>query len=179
MGVDTHGKIKGFIKHEEILNFIRQKWDTNATHNVQKKLNGPISGVTWEYKMNEHSEDNENWYYVSGFIRFDYLEEERMLFYMYDNVNHLENMDYYEPKGLSDMVKAETTYLSLGCWGSSVDIIKELVAHFGGGWVDDNDCDEVPYYTVESKQDENINPVKYVSMEEIRKVFGDNVIITN
>ena len=37
MSVDTHGKIKGFVRHEEILNFIRQKYDKNARDTVEKK----------------------------------------------------------------------------------------------------------------------------------------------
>ena len=44
------------------------------------------------------------------------------------------------------MVNSETTTITLGCWGSSVEIIKELVSHFGGGWIDENDCDEKEYY---------------------------------
>lgn len=27
MGADTHGKIKGFVRHEDIFNFIVQKYD--------------------------------------------------------------------------------------------------------------------------------------------------------
>ena len=37
MSVDTHGKIKGFVRHEEILNFIRQKWDKDARDDVKKR----------------------------------------------------------------------------------------------------------------------------------------------
>lgn len=75
------------------------------------------------------------------------------------------------------MVRSETTFISLSYYGSSVEIIKEIVAHFGGGWVDDNDCDDYPYYPVAINVDGNIEPVRYVTMEEIRKVFGNNVVI--
>ena len=34
MSADTHGRIKGFVRHEEILNFIRQKWDKDAKDKI-------------------------------------------------------------------------------------------------------------------------------------------------
>ena len=76
------------------------------------------------------------------------------------------------------MVLAETTYISLSCWGSSVEIVKEIVSHFGGGWVDENDCDDKEYYPVELNSDENIKSVQYVTMEDIYEKFGSVVIIT-
>ena len=75
------------------------------------------------------------------------------------------------------MVRSETTFISLSYYGASVEIIKEIVAHFGGGWVDDNDCDDKSYYPVNQSVDGNIEPVRYVTMEEIRKVFGSNIVI--
>lgn len=160
MGCDTHGKIKGFIEHEEILNFIRQKWDMNAKDEVKKHVLYPISKCNWKYKINEHSEDNENWYAVYGFIYFKYNGEDRMLFYNYENLNHYENLDYYSKCGLAELVKTETTFLSLRYWGSSIEIINELVRHFGGGWVDDNDCDDKEYYPVEANVDCSIKPIQ-------------------
>lgn len=178
MSVDTHGKIKGFIRHEEILNFIKQKWDKNARSDIEKRINHPISECKWNIKVNEHSEDNENWYTIGGFIRFKYNGEDRMMFYMYENINHLENVRYYVNHGLKDMALSETTYLSLGCWGSSVEIIKEIVAHFGGGWIDENDCDDKEYYPVEMNPDGSVKPVQYVTMNDIYKKFGSIVVIT-
>src|SRR5574344_3108330 len=102
MSVDTCGKIKGFVRHEEILNFIRQKWDKNARGNVEKRINCPISECDWKYKINEHSEDNENWYSIHGFICFKYNDENRTLFYLYDNLNHFENQEFYLKHGLKD-----------------------------------------------------------------------------
>lgn len=152
MGVDTHGKIKGFISHEDITNFIRQNWDKNVYDGVTKELYDSLSKLKYPYKINEHSEDSSNWYTICGFIRFNYRDEDRMLFYHYSNVNSFENLDYYSEYGLKDMVESKTTYLSLGYWGSSVEIIKEIVSHFGGGWIDENDCDSEPYYPVEPKR---------------------------
>ncbi len=178
MSVNTRGKIKGFIRYEEVFNFIRQKYDKNAVSDIKKTIYNPISEIDWKYKINEHSEDNENWYSVSGRIDFDYHGEERSLFYMYDNINSYENSDFYSERGLKDMVLAETTYISLGYWGSSVEIVKEIVAHFGDGWIDENDRDDKPYYPVKTNPDGSIKPVQYVTMDEIYEKFGSVVVIT-
>lgn len=150
MSMDTHGRIKGFVKHEDILNYIKRNWDKEVVDCVEKRIVCPIAECDGEYKVNEHSEDNENWYKISGYIFFKYNGEDRALFYLYENLNYLENYEYYSEYGLKDMIEAETTYLLLGCHGTSVEIMKELIAHFGGGWIDENDCDDKEYYSVES-----------------------------
>ena len=153
MGCDTHGKIKGYIRHEDILNFIQQKWDKNAEDVVQKKIIQPFSECDWNFRINEHNEDPENWYVVCGHIYFKYDDENRSLFYCYSNLGTNDN--YYYKIGLPELAESETTFISLGYWGSSVALIKEIVAHFGGGWVDDNDCDTEDYYSVSVDVDEN------------------------
>lgn len=178
MGADTHGKIRGFVRHEDIFNFIVQKYDENAVCDIKNRVNSPLSECDWKYKINEHSEDNENWYSISGRIDFNYHGEERSLFYVYDNLNSYENINFYSEHGLKDMVLSETTYLSLGFWGSSVEIIKEIVAHFGGGWVDENDCDDKEYYPIEVNTDGSIKPAQYVTMKDIYEKFGSVVVIT-
>ena len=75
------------------------------------------------------------------------------------------------------MVLHETTTISLGRDKNSVDIIKTLVAQFGGGWIDENDCDDNDFYPIEMDADGNIKPVIYVTMEEIYEKFGGVVII--
>lgn len=48
------------------------------------------------------------------------------MFYLYSNVNYYENLDYYKTLGLEDMVKSETTYISLGYDENSCEIIKSI-----------------------------------------------------
>lgn len=151
MGCDTYGKIKGYVRQEDIFEFIKHKYDENAINKVGRTMTIPLSKCSWEYEVNEHSEDSENWYTISGFICFKYNEEDRMLFYCYNNINSFENLEYYMEYGLENMVKTETTHIGLGCWGSSVEIIKEIVENFGGGWIDENDCDDEEYYFIEPK----------------------------
>ena len=77
------------------------------------------------------------------------------------------------------MVRAETTSLSLGKWNSSVEIIKDIVTHFGGGWIDEDDCDSEDYYPIESNPDGSIKPVIKVTMQDIYDKFGGIVVITD
>lgn len=179
MGVDTKGKIKGFIRPEEIVNFISQKYDKNVSNHVSVSRVCPISECTWDHNMNEHSEDDKNWYDLCGFICFNHNGDSRMLFYHYSNINHLENLNYYKNCGLEDMVRAETTSLSLGMWNNSVEIIKDIVTHFGGGWIDEDDCDSEEYYPIESNPDGSIKPVIKVTMQDIYDKFGGIVFITD
>lgn len=148
MSKNTNGKIKGFVNPEEIFTFIKQRYDNTATNNIAKRIIMPISKCNWDYTINDHSEDNNSWYEICGFIFFRYKDEYRMLFYSYDNLNHFENLNYYINHGLEDMVRSETTHLSLNQRGSSVEIIKSIITHFGSGWIDENDCDSEPYYAI-------------------------------
>lgn len=116
MGCDTKGKIKGYVKHEDICNFIKENWDKNVVDEVSKQIHCPLTECDWKYKINEHSEDDNNWYAVFGFICFDYNGEKRQLYYDYSNLNSFENQEYYMKRGLSDMVECESVSLILGYW---------------------------------------------------------------
>ena len=70
MGCDTYGRIKGHIRPENIVNFIRQKWDMNAKNGVSKHIYKPISMCDWNFKINDNCDDRYNWYVDYGFIIF-------------------------------------------------------------------------------------------------------------
>lgn len=174
MGVDTHGKLKGRVLAEDILNYIQQKYDPKATMEISKSNYG-----TNERDYIKQRYDNSGctlgW---SGFIDFFDGKDNRQLFYSYDNTNSYENLDYYANYNLDGMVKSETTYISLGYWNNSVEIIKAIVTEFGG-WIDENDCDNEPYYPIIKNPDGTIKPVIRVTMQDIYEKFGGTVIITD
>lgn len=149
MGVDTNGRLIGNISPEEVLNFIRQKYDANAKSSVKIKNYGIIK---------------KDWIITNGFIEFTYNNENRRLFYYKSNINSYENLEFYSKHNLEDMVKSETTLISLGCWGSSIEIIKDIVTHFGG-WIDENDCDDKEFYPIIKNSNENITPVIYITQQ--------------
>ena len=59
-----------------------------------------------------------------------------------------------------------------------MEIAKEIIAHFGGGWIDENDCDDKLFYPIETNPDGSIKPVQYVTMEDVYEKFGSVVVIT-
>lgn len=176
MGLDTIGKIKGRVAPVEILNFIRQKYDSEAESGVSVSEYGPMSQYDF---VKEHYGDNPNWAIESGFISFTTKNgNRRSLFYFYDNMNSHENMDYYKKYGLEDMVKAEKTHIGLGYNDEAIEIIREIVAYYGG-WIDECDCDDEPFYEIQKETDLKIKPVIKVTMKEIEEKFGGTVVIVD
>lgn len=47
MGVDTKGLLKGKVLHEEVLNFIKQKYDQNAKSYVKLEDHGIDKNYEW------------------------------------------------------------------------------------------------------------------------------------
>ena len=172
MGTDTKGRLLGNIKAEDVLNFINQKYDINSTMNVDTSNYGS-NDEDW---IIERYDDSNNWIIVSGFINFQHNGVNRRLHYYKSNINSWENLKLYSEYGLEDMIKSETTNISLGCWGDSVEIIKDIVTHFGG-WIDENDCDDKEFYPILKNEDGNIKPIIYITKEELYEKFGGIVII--
>lgn len=164
MGVDTYGKLRGKVEIEEVANFISQKFEVEVTFKSRTENYG---------YQREHKKP---WLSTTGWIDFKYKDENRSVFYIYCNINHKENLEYYAKHGLRDMVETHTTHVGLGYWGNSVEIIKAIVTEFGG-WIDENDCDEEEYYPIEKDSDGDIKPVIRVTRKEINEKFGAVVII--
>jgi GH18 family chitinase len=86
--------------------------------------------------------------YISFYTRFSYLPcdadiEKRML-----SIHFGCDSDY------SDTYKGDKVILSLGCWGSSDEIMKTLakeLAQFGDVYYDHNDCDAEDFVKLYSK----------------------------
>ena len=173
MSVDTKGLLKGKVTPDEIINFIRQTFDPNAKAHIKFNNYGDDSGFEW---IKERYDDSGEWKDWHGFIDFYDGISDRELFYCYTNHNSLENLEYYSEFGLEDMVKEEITYISLNKDESSIDGIKKIAAHFGG-WIDEDDCDDEPYYPILKNENGTIKPVVHVTMTEVYEKFGATVII--
>lgn len=174
MGSVTRAKLLGHVKEEEIINYIYHNWDKDVRNGIKYYSYNDWKGKDFIKKTYE-----EDMYERSGFITFKYKGEYRNLFYCYNSYNTYENLDYYKEYGLENMVKSETTYISLGYYGDSVEIIKELVSYFGG-WFELDDCDNQSYYYIPSTQIDRrkeFPPVIYLTQEELNKHFGGIVVI--
>lgn len=146
MSVDTHARLDGHISPEAIMEVIQKLYGEYGSVQIINR-----DTDDWEEipAIMERYDDSGRWRTEKCFILFHTSDHAlRQMFYMYLNVNFYENLRYYEQFGLENMVKAETTFLSLGKWGQSIDIMKAVTEQFGG-WVDEDDCDDTPYYRIE------------------------------
>lgn len=151
MSVDTVAKLHGKVSEYDILSFLIQNIDKDARiRDFATDIFDEPEGVKARY------DDSGKWIVKRGFISFkEPSGEQRNLFYMYQNLNFHENLSYYLDSGRKDlveMVQSETTHLSLGKWGHSVDIMKAIVENFGG-WIDESDCDDNLFYYIPRKSD--------------------------
>lgn len=149
MGIDTYGKIKGYVSPEQIVHVIKDRFNVETvTSNITTYSYDKFANLDF---TSNTCIDGEYW--KEGRIEFEISGEKRNLFYYYSSINDYENLSYYEERFpdrpyLKEMVKSESTNIILGYWGSSVEIVETIVSAFGG-WIDDNDCDDIPYREVE------------------------------
>lgn len=152
MGIDTVAKIKGRITPEQITEIIKDLFGVEPKNEVKRTIYDKLDDL--DYPFRNYGEED-YWFGDFGFIRFTYNGENRQLFYSYNNINLYDNLLLYKRKypdrtDIHNMIKSETTHLSLGKWGSSVEILEAIVKKFGG-WVDEDDCDDIPYRYIEKE----------------------------
>ena len=149
MSERTIGNLNGFVSHEDILNYIKKKYDPMATVNVDKTIVANLSDFKEEYQINPHSETDQYYYIVDGYISFNYRNLNRTLMYSYKNINWTEKLEYYKSLGLEDFVRAEKTYIDLIFDNDSVKIITNILHNFTGGWINEKENDDKSYYFVD------------------------------
>lgn len=178
MSVVVRARLLGHVTKEEIMSYIYDNWDKNVKDFVQydnyNNWKEESENLDWIKEMYD-----DDIYVERGFILFEYNKEQRTIFYNYASYNSYENLEYYYQYGLEDMVKSETTYLSLNKWGSAIEIMEKLVLYFGG-YIDYNDNDEDSYnYIPAQKDNKNKLPIFYMTQEELNEHFGGIVVIKN
>ena len=140
MSCDTILRLKGHITAEQIVDYIDGHYKF-----IKEENYGSLNKYNW---FKEKYDDSNEWKITSGFITFNDGDENRNIYYDYQNINSYENLEYYNEHNLEDMVKSEITFLRLGCYGNSVEIMKGIAQEFGG-WLDENDCDDIPPYWID------------------------------
>lgn len=132
MGVDVKGALSLEIEPEDIYTIIINNFDKNAIYGIKEENYEKIYGQKT----------------YSGFITFKYNEEQRNLIYC-------QTKDY--SKIFNNKMHGN---LILGKWGNSVEIITEILKHFGG-YLDENDCDEVEIEDTYIAKDKDFNFNEY------------------
>lgn len=144
MSCDTILRLKGHITAEQIVDYIDEHYKF-FNNGVKENNYGSLNNYNW---VKEKYDDSNEWKTTDGFITFNDGTENRAIFYCYQNINSYENLEYYNRYNLENMVKSETTCLSLELYGNSVEIMKGIAQEFGG-WLDENDCDDEPPYWID------------------------------
>lgn len=134
MGNKTLGWI--FTHKGKLINYIAKKYDIDDL-DCKSVIN-----------INESSHTIHEHYHI-GHIWFTYENEKRMLTFKYYIVRYNHSLP----------IRDRCLILSLGSWGKSIDIVKELIDEFTG-FMDNNDGDDV-------KIDYNLG-IKYDIVHRIR-----------
>lgn len=146
MGVDTIVKIPGKIESNKIFDFIKEHFDKNAVNEVQVKVHS--QELFDDFKELDYVILGTELIFESGFIYFQYKEEQRSLFYFYGNYF---GFDAYTFKNNLDAntreLNGDNTSLSLGATGYAVEILTKIAKEFGG-YIDEDDCDDKWFYKV-------------------------------
>lgn len=155
MSVDTLGFPRRRATPQEVLGFIRATYDKEAK---LKPLIGNSSTISEE-----------------GVVYFKFSEaEQRALWIFFHRAASEDGYDVPHPK-------APYTVFNLCYWGHSVEIISELLAATGGGYVIPQDRSPGERYFVEPKPDAyetyKDEIPRIITIEDIKKAFGDNIIL--
>ena len=187
MGECTRALLKGKINPEEIANFILNYY--NLKPNEIRIFNLFTNSIKIEDKLKPIKQYGKNtgfWdtdtthiVFVNPFrkpVPKNSTPTHRSLFWYYSNC-------VFEGEASTTIASQyETTYISLSHDKEAIEIIKAITAHFGG-WMDENDCDDISYREVipggsEGKNGE-IKPVFYITMEELQEKYGGIVKIVS
>ena len=90
-------------------------------------------------------------YTYHGFISMPKLDDGRAMFVLESSLGNDDDIKRF--KQLWDDAKG-CIYVSLSCYGSSVEVIKDLANEFSG-LIDEDDCDDQPYYYVSASESSN------------------------
>ena len=179
MSVCTRALLKGKINPEEIANFILHYY--NLKSNQIRVWDISTDSIKIENKLKpikQYGRDTYFWNTDRTCIVFNSpfnKEIHKSLFWYYSNC-------VFNGEDTHITSQYETTYISLNYDEEAIKIIKAITAHFGG-WMDENDCDDVDYIEVapegsEAKNKE-IKPIFYFTIEELQKHFDGIVKIVS
>ena len=178
MGVDTRVKLMGRVDAEAVAEWIKDNVDSDvklAKTSIMRITEAEYNDYVAKGDIKESYNEDKTFWSISTWIIFNYNGRQRTIFYYYSPLNWYENLNYYEPLGLADMVKSETTGLSIGYDEDGKELMARIVKAFGG-WIDYNDCDDEEYVKFEKGSVVPIT-VKHITMKDIYDAFGGFVII--
>ena len=70
------------------------------------------------------------------------------MFYYYSPLHSRDGYDDCNDKNILEIINSDTTCLRMPFCKESINILTNIVKYFGGGWIDDNDCDNEDFYKI-------------------------------
>ena len=187
MSVCTRALLKGKINPKEIANFIMQHYNLEPNQirifdifADSIKLTDKLKPIKLYGKNTGFwNTDTTHIVFVNPFYKAtpkNSTPTHRSLFWYYSNC-------VFEGEASTTIASQyETTYISLSHDKEAIEIIKAITAHFGG-WIDENDCDDISYREVvpggSKGKNGEIKPVFYITMEELQEYFDGIVKIVS
>ena len=153
MGLDTRFKVIGHLSKERLMQILTlySNFDMNATNDIKVVKDDKIKDLDFDFIQ---FDNDEYWWSEYGFIYLTYNGRKRQIFYNYTNIKGTDDIASdvvhrcnRNPE-LAKMYVSETTHLSLGYDEDAVKFFTQLAGILGGGWLDENDCDDKTYYFV-------------------------------
>lgn len=115
--------------------------------NIRDEVTGELKNQLLSY--NNSSIIQRMQYVYHGFVSIPKLDDGRAIFVLESSLDSDCAVKRFKP--LWDDSEG-CIYVSLSCYGSSVEVIKDLAKEFGGP-IDENDCDDEGYYYVSPVKD--------------------------
>lgn len=137
MGVDTKGYLNAEITAKQIYDVIVKLFDENAEFEVKES-------------------NPKDWHNACGFIGFNYNGEFRNMFVIENCLEDSEQSTPFE----SD----RHCYISLSKYGDAIKIITTICSVFGG-YIDEDDCDDVTAWETYIKQDAEFNVDNHITKQ--------------
>ena len=144
MATSTNVKVVGKLPVDKLVSFIKEKISQNITISIEEeeqffdtKSDIVFLGIAGIEKRDV------------GWIHFTYNGKNRSLFYLYKDTIWFDKLDILSNiKNNTPELNGEYTYLSLGFDSDAVEIMTKIAKEFGG-YLDEQDTDNVPYKKVE------------------------------
>ncbi len=156
MGCDTVAYLKGFVEPKCIFDYIKNNIDSKMTHDAKWETICSLDKIDFaKYKKSElpiiyakSPEDFKNWRILSGWIYFNIQSRDWPMFYCYSPLQSRAGYDDCNDNDILEIINSDITCLRMPFCKESINILTNIVKYFGGGWIDENDCDNENFYKI-------------------------------
>lgn len=144
MSTSTNVKVIGKLNVDKLVSFIKEQISGNITISIEEEEHFFDTRSDIVFLGIDGIEKSD-----VGWIHFTYNGKNRSLFYLYKDTFWFDKLDILSNiKNNTPELNGEYTYLSLGFDSDAVEIMTKIAKEFGG-YLDEQDTDNIPYKKVE------------------------------